>query len=149
MTRNLHRIWVTLLIVSGGIAMWFSGEAVAKLWKYSRLDSRAPASVLNWEVRDLPSARFAVAAAYSFEIKGFSYEGETVFEYPQFLNRYAAENCLKLLEAQRWQAWYRGDSPSLSSLEKEFPQKQCLQALLTVGVFAYFFFSRSMLSRLF
>ena len=138
-----------LLIVSGGIAIWFFGAAATKVWKFTRYDAHVPATVLKWEIRDLPSARFAVVAEYHFETHQAPYEGQTVFEYPQFLNRYAAENYLKQLRVKDWKAWYRKANPSLSSLEKEFPQKECLQALLTVGVFAYFYFARSMLSRLF
>lgn len=149
MSRNLYRVWVTLLIISGGIATWFSTEAALKAWKYSRLDAQVPALISKWEVKSLPSSRFAVAAGYTFEVGDASYEGETVFEFPLFLNRYAAENYLKQLRSKDWKVWYREDRPSLSSLEKEFPQKECLQALLTLGVFAYFYFARSMLAKLF
>lgn len=149
MSRNLYRVWITLLIISGGIAAWFSGSVATKLWKYSRLTNVVPASVLKWEIRDLPSSRFAVEAEYNFEIGQVSYSNKTIFEYPQFLNHYAAENYLKQLRVKEWKAWYRAGNPALSSLEKEFPQKECLQALLTLGVFAYFFFARSLLSKLF
>lgn len=149
MSRNLYKVWLTLLLISGGIAAWFSVAAGAKIWKYSRLNATVPATVTQWEIRDLPSSRFAVVADYRFEIEHVAYQGETIFEYPQFLNRFAAENYLKQLRVSDWKAWYRKSSPSLSSLEKELPQKECLQAILTVGVFAYFYFARSMLARLF
>ena len=144
---HMYKLWLVLLIVSGGIALWFSGIALVGLWDFTQLDARTPATVLKWEIQDLSSSRFAIAADYRYEVKGASYNGKTVFENLQFLNRFAAENQVKQIEDKRWEAWYSQCNPFHSSLEREFPQKQCLQALLTVGVFAYFYFARSMLLR--
>ena len=80
-------------------------------------------------------------------MSGKELSGKTLFEHRQFLNQYAAENFGKFVETQRWQVWYKESRPQLSSLEKEFPQKDLLQALLTVGVFAYFYFARSTLAK--
>lgn len=147
MTRNLYKLWLFLLIISGGIALWFSGTAAIALWKFSRLNVRTSATVLKWEVKDLSSSRFAPQAEYQYEVNGVFYMGKTIFKSFQFLNRYAAENHVKLLELKHWDAWHQASSPALSSLEREFPQQEFLQALLTVGVFAYFYFARSLLPR--
>jgi hypothetical protein len=149
MTQNLYKLWVVLLIVSVGIALWFSGTALLDLWKFARLNAQAPATVTKWEIRDLSSSRFAVEAEFLYEVNGTLYSGKTVFESHRFLNRFAAENHVKLLQVRSWQTWYRESNPSLSSLEREFPQKQCLQALLTIGVFTYFYFARNLFSRIF
>ncbi|MBS0604762.1 MAG: hypothetical protein JSS60_06975 [Verrucomicrobia bacterium] len=148
MAQNLFRLWVVLLVISGGIALWFTGVAMAGSWKFIRLNAHTPASITNLQVRDLSSSRFAIEADYRFEVSGNTYTGKTIFENPQFMNRFAAENYVKLLGARRWDTWYREGNPDISSLEREFPQKPCLQALLTVGVFAYFYFARGMLVRL-
>lgn len=148
MAQNLYKLWLVLLIISGGIALWFSGVVSVELWKFLRLNAHTQATISNWDVRDLSSSRFAIEANYRYEINGVVYSGKTIFEKPQFLNRFAAENHVKQLEAKRWHTWYRESNPTLSSLEREFPQKKCLQALLTLGVFVYFYFVRSMLSRL-
>lgn len=147
MAQRLYKFWVVLLALSGGIALWFSAIALSGLWNFTRMNEHSIASVSNWEVLDLPSSRFAIAADYRYEVKGKAYNGKTIFENPRFLNRFAAENYVKMMDAQTWKVWYRKGRPSFSSLEKEFPQKQCLQALLTVGVFAYFYFARSMVSK--
>jgi len=147
MTGNLYKLWLVLLVISAGIALWFSEIALIGVWKFTRLNTQAQATVSKWEIRDLSSSRFAVQAEYSYEVEGVAYVGKTIFENKQFLNRFAAASCIKLFEAKHWQAWYRESNPVLSSLEREFPQKQCLHALLTIGVFAYFYFARSMFSR--
>lgn len=145
---SMYKLWLGLLIVSGAIALWFSGIATVQVWQYARLNAQTPATVLSWGVRDLSSSRYAIEADYRYEVKGTSHRGKTVFKHPQFLNRYAAENHAKTMEGKRWHAWYVERNPAHSSLERKFPQKECLHALLTVGVFAYFYFSRSMLTKL-
>lgn len=147
MTQNFYKLWVVLLLISGGIALWFSGIAAMGFWTFSRLDAKGSAKILHWEIQQASASCFVIVADYCYEVKGKSYVGKTFFESPRFLNRFTAENYVKAIESKRWDAWYSKTSPHFSSLEKEFPQKQCLQALLTVGVFAYFYFSRSMLSR--
>jgi hypothetical protein len=148
MTRNLYRLWIILLAISAVIALWFSGIAAAGMWKFFRLNARTSAKILNWQIQELSSSRFALEADYQFEIKGVIHYGKTIFENQQFLNRFAAENSMRTSQSKSWQTWYRTSHPTCNSLEKEFPQKQCLQALLTLGVFVYFFFARSMILRL-
>jgi hypothetical protein len=148
MGKNLYRLWVVLLVVTGAIALWFSCSAAVASWKFVRLNAMAPAKVLHWEVKSLSSSRFAIAADYQFEVDGAIWSGKTVFEHPQFLNRYAAENQIRQLKSNSWETWYKKGNPEISSLEREFPQKSCLQALLTLGVFSYFYFARNMLTRL-
>jgi hypothetical protein len=148
MTRNLYRIWLVLLVASGMIVLWFSGAAAVGMWKFFSLNGQIPAKILNWQVQELSSSRFALEADYRFDVDGNTYIGKTIFEKPQFLNRFAAENYMRINGSKSWETWYRTNNPEHNSLEKEFPQKKCLHALLTLGVFIYFFFTRSMVLRL-
>jgi hypothetical protein len=147
MAQKLFKLWMILLVISGGIALWYSGSTCKELWNYVQLTERAPARILKWETRDLGSSHFGIAAEYLYEVGGISYTGRTLFKKQRFLNRFAAENYLKSLKEKRLWVWHRKSKPSISSLEREFPQKYCLQALLTVGVFAYFYFARSLFSK--
>jgi hypothetical protein len=148
MTRNLYWLWVVLLAASGIIALWFSGAAAIGMWKFFSLNAQTPAKILKWQVQELSSSRFALEADYRFDVNDNTYTGKTIFERPQFLNRFAAENYMMINGSKSWGTWYRANSPLHNSLEKEFPQKNCLQALLTLGVFIYFFSSRRMVLRL-
>ncbi len=147
MARNLYKMWLLLLVISGAIALWFSWSLASELWKFTQLNAQTTAVVSHWKVKDLPSSRFAVEAEFLYEVEGTVHKGKTIFDRPQFLNRFAAENEIKILQAKSWQTWYKKSDPAFSNLEREFPQKQCLQTLLTVGVFAYFYFARSLLSK--
>ena len=146
--KHLYRLWVTLLVLSGAIALWFSGNALVGVWNYARLNAKTSAEVIHWQVRELSPSHFSLEADYQFTVQGVVYRGKTIFETPRFLNRYAAESYVITLDAKRWRMWYKQSDPTYSSMEREFPKKNCLQALLTVGVFAYFYFARNMLSKL-
>ena len=102
MTRNLYRLWLILLIISGTIALWFSGIAIEKMWKFFSLNAQVPAKILNWQVRELISSRFTLEADYQFELDSVVYMGKTIFEKPQFLNRFAAENYMRMKGSKSW-----------------------------------------------
>jgi hypothetical protein len=148
MNQNFYKVWVLMLVVSGGIALWFASGAIRGLWKFTYLDAKTSATVSKIEILDLSSSRFAIEADYTYQVQGVTYSGKTLFDTPRFLNHYAAENYVKAVETRPWETWYHKKTPSFSSLERDFPEKQCLQALITVGVFAYFYIARSMLSRM-
>jgi hypothetical protein len=136
------------MVTSGAISLWFSGVAAEGMWKFFRLNAQISVKILDWQIQELSSSRFALEAQYQFEIDNVMYGGKTIFERPQFLNRFAAQNYMQIHSSKNWEAWYRISNPAYNSLEKEFPQKQCLQALLTFGVFVYFFFAKGMVLRL-
>lgn len=147
MKQNLYRLWVVLMAISGGIALWFFSIAVLGIFKFAVLNTQGLAEVTHWQIRELSSSRFAIEAEYRFTVNEVVYFSKTKFEKPQFLNRFAAENYIATLGPRSLRMWYRDSYPQRSSLEREFPRKHCLQALLTLGVFAYFYFARGMVSK--
>jgi hypothetical protein len=148
MYRNLYRLWLVLLMISGAIALWFSGIAADDMWKFFRLNAHTSVKIVSWQVRELASSRFAMEADYQFKLDSGAYSGKTIFEKPQFLNKFAAENYMRINGSKSWKVWYQAGNPAYNSLEKAFPKKQCLHALLTIGVFIYFFFARSVALRM-
>src|ERR1043165_715279 len=122
MRKNFYRLWLILLVASGAIALWFSASSAAGLWKFFRLNARTPAEVSHWQVQKLSPSRFALEAQYQFKLNGKTYNGKTIIENPQFLNRFAAENYMVINSSKIWQAWYRSSDPSYNSLEKHFPK---------------------------
>ena len=68
-TRNLYRLWLILLIISGMIALWFSGIADREnVGIFSSSNAQTQAKILNWQVRELISSRFTLEADYQFEL---------------------------------------------------------------------------------
>jgi hypothetical protein len=143
MMRNFYRLWLILLMTSGAIALWFLGIASSDIWKFFHLNAKTSIEILDCQVCELPSSRFALEVHYQFEKNGTMYGGKEIVEKPQFLNQFAAENYMKTRKATTWEIWYWTKNPGYHYLVKEFPQKKCLHALLTIGVFFYFFFFHS------
>lgn len=144
--RFLH-LWVILLTATGLIACWFVGLAVKESWKYVRLNSRVQAYILKWEIKMLSASNYTLLATYRYSVNDQEYNGQTQFSSPLYLNYYAAENDLKTRKGGTFYAWYQKKHPSFSSLQKDFPKKEFTNALLTLGVFIYFYFSRGLLER--
>lgn len=130
---------VLLLLVIGAAFLWFGGKAIFELWGYSYLQKYTPATVLEWKTEER-GARSFITLRYSFELGGRVYEGETCFKEPAFLNTLSAESEMKKWESYSWAAWYDPNKPERSSLQKLFPYKSCIYALIVLGVFGYFLF---------
>ena len=144
----MNKFWLTLVVISSGITIWFASIAMMGLWKYSRLDSRAIAKVLEWRVNQKSSSQFAIEATYLFKVSDTSYESKIIFTKPYFLNEPSAQYAIKEIKDKPWAAWYNKKNPKVSSLQKIFPFQACIQAFLTLCVSLYFVFLRGFFSRL-
>jgi hypothetical protein len=143
MSSNLvNKLWYLLVAVSGGIAFWFSVLALWGAWKYVELDAKVAAKINEMQVEERSSSCFNLRAQYVYEVDKKIYFGETGFSDPCYLNRASAEANLKKMQSFSWEAWYKSSDPSVSSLQRVFPFKTCVYAILTLGVFIYFFILR-------
>jgi hypothetical protein len=135
---SIQRIWRVLAFVSAGIAIWFSSFAIYQLFQYWRIDTSAPAVITKWGVKELSSSRFVVEAFFEFEVEGTKYHGQSLFDSEVYLNPFSAQESIRRQQEGDVTAWYQPSNPQVSSLKREFPVKECIHALLTAGVFAYF-----------
>jgi hypothetical protein len=147
MIKRLLRLWLIFLALTGLISCWFVGQAVKEGWKFVRLNTQVRAHIINWEIKMLSSSHYALLAHYSYSIDDQEFTGQTLFSSPNYLNYYAAANDLKARQGAEFWTWYQKNNPSFSSLQKKFPKKEFTNALLTIGVFIYFYFIRGMLER--
>lgn len=132
----MSKIGKLILILSGAISLWFSGKALHGAWFYSRLSMVVPAQIHRWEVRK--EGRHRLWASYVYEVQGKLYTGETLFKDPAHLNALAAESDLKKWKEESWAAWVDPKVPSRSSLQRLFPWKSLIYALMSWGVSGYF-----------
>jgi hypothetical protein len=144
----MHKFWVVLVLMSSAIALWFTGVGCFELWKYSRLDAETEAHGVDFDVVKKKSSSFAIKASYVFEVGGSRLEAAATFVEPYFLNEPAAMMAISQLKNKHWQVYYHKSDPSISSLQKNFPFKACIQAFLTLVVTFYFVFLRSFALRL-
>ena len=143
--KNFNTLWITLLAVSGATALWLSSLAVFHCWQYFRLNAHAEVESIAWTIRELSPSSYAFEAQYGYTISGRNYFGRSVLKTPTFPNRFAAESYENTLLKKRATVWFEEKDPSCSSLEKVFPKKSLIHSLLTLAVFVYFYFAKTLL----
>ena len=146
MIKRLLQLRLVLLSITGLIMCWFAFQVLREGWTYVRLDVQAPAQVLRWEVKKLSSSHYALFATYRYRVNDQEFMGQTLFSTPSYPNHYAAEMDLKDRQAKEIYVWHQKRSPAFSSLQKKFPKKELMNAILTLGVLTYFYFARSLIA---
>ena len=130
---HLRTLILSLVI---GAFLWFSLQAGYGMWRYSRLSALVPVEIQKWSVEQA-SAKFLLAASYTYVVEGQSYTGKTIFYEPAFLNSLSAEAQRAKWAEYQYQAWYNPTSPGDSSLQKLFPYKRGAYALLVLCILGY------------
>lgn len=138
----VNKLWFLLIFISVGIALWFTIIAGRGIWNYHKLDAKTPCKVTSWDIEEKNSSKFVIYAHYEYLVDNHVFKGETTFAGPYYLNRMSAETGIHQLKDFSWEVWYRSKYPEESSLQKIFPFKNCLYALLTIGVCIYFLILR-------
>lgn len=142
------KFWFSLVIVAVAVAIFLFGKASCQVVNYVLLNSKASVEIERLYVEKLGSSKFAIAASYHFERDGKNYQGKTIFSHLYYLNSPTAEKAIKNLKDKSWEVYFFSLKPSYSSLQKMFPFKSCIHAILGIGVLVYFYFLRGYLLRL-
>jgi hypothetical protein len=148
MPVRLHRLWVGLLLISGGIAATFLTYAAKDTWKFLRLSCEVPIQILSLSVKEIKPDRFGIEANYSYVIDGVLYQKNTLIKEKTFLNPLAAEEFKNSTRKIPRSAWYAPQDKEYSALERELPYKAYLNVLIALSVFVYFFYSRNLILKL-
>lgn len=144
----MQKLWICLLIITALVTVGFSIKTSLQLQEYFSLDRKTEALSTQWKILEKDEASFALQVSYSFLApeKG-PFQGTLQLPKPYFLNLPSAERAMKEFSQKRWDVHYSQDNPSVSSLQKNFPFKDCIQSLLTLGVFVYFLFLKRMIEK--
>lgn len=135
----------TLLTVC---SLGMSAFAAYEVYNYKQLDRVGKAKVYKWSIVAKSSSNFTVEGTYFYSDGKKVFEGKTIFDKLRFLSEVAAQSHIKALEKQQFAAYYCAKKPQISSLQKLFPFKAVIHALLTIGVTVYFFLlDKAVLSR--
>jgi len=145
MLKRFLKLRFILLSLTGVIALCFAVQAVRLGVQCVRLDSRTNAESVVWEVVMRSASHYILAARYTYHVNGQEYQGRTECKTPFYFNYYAAVREMKARESEGFFTWYQKSRPSFASLQKQFPKKECIYAVLTFGVFLYFYLARSLL----
>lgn len=135
MYRNL--VWLIFILIVAAIAFWFIIKAGCDVYDYFQLSAKAPATIEQWSVKEVKADRFAIVAHYFFEYQGKNYHGEGQVGdfYP---NPWAAQEAKKRFALQHWDVWLNQKHPDRSVLEKHFPFKKAISAIVLIILTLYF-----------
>lgn len=127
-------IFLAFLVIPVG---WKSGEALYRLYGYYRLTGRTEGKVTQWSVEKKSDERYVLKAHYHFLIGSKEFESEDQFLNDSYLNAWAAEQAIKQ-KTETTPVWYSARNPLVSSLQKKFPIKECLSAVVLWVLLLYF-----------
>jgi len=103
---------------------------------------------MDWKVVEKSSSSFSLEVIYRFDaVKKEGVQGSTELEKPYFLNLPSAEQAIEELSKKSWDVFYNDKDPSKNALQRNFPFKDCIQCLLTLGVFIYFLFFKKIMEK--
>lgn len=131
-------IWLCFLsLIAGGVG-WFTIKTLYMVYLYTSLNVAVPPDHLKWKVEQLSEDRFVPRADYSFNVKDKQYLGETLFENDMYWNQWTADEALKVYAQKDWIVWFSDHNPQYSSLQKNFPLKECISVGVLWVLLLYF-----------
>src|SRR3990167_436169 len=98
MSKIMYKIWLSAIAISLGIALWFCICSLSALWNYSQCTESVRIDKATWTVYENTPSSFFMKGQYFYTVKGAIYQGETLFNKPVYLNRYAAIGDIPLWE---------------------------------------------------
>jgi hypothetical protein len=123
------------LIILG--ILGYSVRTGIHLWQYMRLDRQTSVQNIQWSVVSLSDEEFVPLAHYRFNVKGKSYQNQTLWQ-ETFLNPSTAQEAIARLSESSLSVWFDVSSPETSSLQKNFPSKESFYTILLWIIGLYF-----------
>lgn len=130
----MANIWKCIIGVAFLVTCWTAGVLVFQLYQYFDLNGVAKARIETWDIVAIRPDCFAIKASYTFD----GGRGTYIFNKPYFPNAHAAKKNLENWEKFEWAVWYKTSQPQKSALQKLFPFKALIHAVLSMGVCLYF-----------
>jgi hypothetical protein len=118
--------WLAFLFTIGIIVIWFSASALFQVYQVQMLTKTAPAAMIDWNIVSISSDEYVFETKYSFFVDNSLVKGEMRWKKPIFRNYWSAEEDLKQRVKLDWLVWYSPSNVHHSSLQKNFPIKECL-----------------------
>jgi hypothetical protein len=133
-----NKIWFAFLILITLVVIWFMWGTVGKVREYFTFTSSTQPLTIDWNVHRISDEKFYLKGIYTYQVKGKTYQGETLISEPVYQNPWAAEQFIPQQMVKNWKAWYDPNSPFDSTLVKHFPMKELISTTILVGIWIYF-----------
>ena len=138
MMKGLPRyFWPVVFAPFALAALCFSWSAGRELYTYRVLTAQTKAQSVQWAVVELSDERYVLQGNYIFRVDGIEHAGSTTFDHP-YRNAWAANKAMPEYANKQWEVWYSPKNLLYSSLQKNFPLKECVSAIILWGLLVYF-----------
>lgn len=136
---DMHRnpLWLALLSLVLLVTLFFIFKAATSYIAYSSLSKQTEGTIEKVEI--VPrGGNYVVWVTFSFLAEGEKITA-SASPYKPFYNRFSAEKKASELSQEKITVWYHPKKPLESSLQKNFPTKQVVSAVVLVLITLYFF----------
>lgn len=134
---NPQLVWKGFLGIIFCVAFIYTSYTLVRLYAYYRTSETIAVNQIEWAIHSVAEDDVRLQAHYRFSKNQIGYEGN--FHWPDhYLNPWAAEEARQRFSQQAWTAWVDPSSPDYSTLQKTFPTKQCISALILWSLGIYF-----------
>lgn len=120
------------------ITIWYTITAIYRYHNYSSLSGQTRPLSMQFSVKEVAEDEFYLEASYTFQANGRSFTGKSDWPRMPYLNRWAAEKDEPYIEKTHQTVWFDPQNPKNSSLQNNFPFKECISAIFLWGLFLYF-----------
>ncbi len=134
-SNALYRAFLLAVLL---ITFWYTGVAIYRYYHYTQLKSRVHLTSSEWKVHEKAEDEFYLETHYAFTDGLKQYEGEASWPQEFYRNSWAAEKDIPYFKNKYAMVWYNPHNPHISSLQKRFPLKEALSAIVLWGLLVYF-----------
>ncbi|MCB1118913.1 MAG: hypothetical protein KDK65_03040 [Chlamydiia bacterium] len=134
MHRN--RAWLSFLFVIAFVVMGYSLYVSTHYRIYASHSASVPIEEIQWNLFTLPSGETKLRADYTFTAETKNWKGTTLIG--DYINPSAAQAALPLVKEDAKVVWYDPQSPYLNTIDRVFPTKQVIYAIVLWGILLYF-----------
>ncbi len=108
-----------------------------QIWRYQSYTSQISPNALTWTTVAVHDERWRPVAHFDYTVNGKRFEQNEVFQGGLYRTPFAAELAIKEINISRPKVWYSPYDPSQATLEKFFPLKKLIYALIVLMLFIY------------
>ncbi len=135
MHKNVH--YIGLLLLLSAFVLWWTYDAIYLTFRYYALS--ASTTVVITEVNTIKKDE----DDYRLEIEYLYIAGENSYKKTQimpssYLNLFAVQKAIDELKNKNLPLYFNPRDPNQASLERVFPLKQCLYAIIMISILCYF-----------
>lgn len=126
-------------ILIAGIVLWaiFVFPLAVQLMHYRSYTSHVAPDELKWTSLAIHNELWRPEVHFGYSVNGKKYEGHEVFQGGLYRTPYAAEVAIKAINNSIPVVWYSPFNPSQATIEKFFPFKKILYAVITLLLILY------------